>query len=122
MVPLPVSSRTTTSGSSTTRIAVFFVTHLFDLANGFSLRELTTAPSPATGRPVRAGHHHHPAHPALHPVARARCRSPTAAASLAILLYTGHNLTAAIVALVDGAWIDRWGPRPVFAAGAAAGR
>jgi hypothetical protein len=38
-----VSSRTTTSGSSTTRIAVFFVTHLFDLANGFSLRELTTA-------------------------------------------------------------------------------
>jgi MFS family permease len=47
-------------------------------------------------------------------------RSPTAAASLAILLYAGHNLTAAVVALVGGAWIDRWGPRPVFAAGAAA--
>jgi MFS family permease len=47
-------------------------------------------------------------------------RSPTAAASLAILLYAGHNLTAAIVALVGGTWIDRWGPRPVFAAGAAA--
>lgn len=47
-------------------------------------------------------------------------RSPTAAASLAILLYAGHNLTASIVALVGGSWIDRWGPRPVFAAGAAA--
>jgi MFS family permease len=47
-------------------------------------------------------------------------RSATAAASLAIVLYAGHNLTAAIVALVGGAWIDRWGPRPVFAAGAAA--
>jgi MFS family permease len=47
-------------------------------------------------------------------------RSLTAAASVAILLYAGHNLTAAIVALVGGAWIDRPGPRPVFAAGAAA--
>jgi MFS family permease len=47
-------------------------------------------------------------------------RSPTAAASLAILLYAGHNLTASIVALVGGTWIDRRGPRPVFAAGAAA--
>jgi len=47
-------------------------------------------------------------------------RSATAAASLAILLYAGHNATAAIVALVGGAWIDRWGQRPVFAAGAAA--
>jgi MFS family permease len=47
-------------------------------------------------------------------------RSPTTAASLAILLYAGHNLTAAIVALVGGAWVDRRGPRPVFAAGAAA--
>jgi MFS family permease len=45
-------------------------------------------------------------------------RSATAAASLAILLYAGHNVTAAIVALVGGTWIDRWGPRPVFAAGA----
>jgi MFS family permease len=47
-------------------------------------------------------------------------RSPTAAASLAILLYAGHNLTAAIVALVGGTWVDRRGPRLVFAAGAAA--
>jgi MFS family permease len=46
-------------------------------------------------------------------------RSPTAAASLAILLYAGHNLTAAIVALVGGAWVDRRGPRLVFAAAAA---
>jgi MFS family permease len=47
-------------------------------------------------------------------------RSPTAAASVAILLYAGHNLTAAVVALVGGAWVDRRGPRLVFAAGAAA--
>jgi MFS family permease len=47
-------------------------------------------------------------------------RSPTAAASLAILLYAGHNLTAAVVALVGGVWVDRRGPRLVFAAGAAA--
>jgi MFS family permease len=47
-------------------------------------------------------------------------RSPRAAASVAILLYAGHNLTAAIVAFVGGAWVDRRGPRLVFAAGAAA--
>ena len=47
-------------------------------------------------------------------------RSPTAAASLAIVLYAGHNLTAAIVALAGGAGVDRRGPRLVFAAGAAA--
>jgi MFS family permease len=47
-------------------------------------------------------------------------RSPTLAASLAIVLYAGHNLTASVVALVGGAWTDRWGPRAVFAAGAAA--
>src|SRR4029453_10727128 len=47
-------------------------------------------------------------------------RSPTAAASLAIVLYAGHNLTAAVVALAGGAWVDRVGPRRVFAAGAAA--
>jgi MFS family permease len=46
-------------------------------------------------------------------------RSLTAAASLAILLYAGHNATAALVALVGGAWIDRRGPRLVFAAAAA---
>jgi len=47
-------------------------------------------------------------------------RSPTAAASVAILLYAGHNLTAAIVALAGGAWVDRRGPRLVLAAGAGA--
>jgi MFS family permease len=47
-------------------------------------------------------------------------RSPTAAASVAIVLYAGHNLTAAIVALVGGAWVDRRGPQLVFAAGAGA--
>ena len=47
-------------------------------------------------------------------------RSPTAAASVAIVLYAGHNLTAAIVALAGGAWVDRRGPRLVLAAGAAA--
>jgi MFS family permease len=47
-------------------------------------------------------------------------RPPTAAASLAIVLYAGHNLTAAIVALAGGAWVARVGPRLVFAAGAGA--
>jgi MFS family permease len=47
-------------------------------------------------------------------------RSLTAAASLAILLYAVHNLAASGVALVGGVWIDRRGPRRVFAAGAAA--
>ena len=47
-------------------------------------------------------------------------RSPTAAASVAIVLYAGHNRTAAIVALAGGAWVDRQGPQLVFAAGAAA--
>jgi MFS family permease len=39
-------------------------------------------------------------------------RSPTAAASVAILLYAGHNLTAAIVALAGGTWTDRRGQGP----------
>ena len=39
---------------------------------------------------------------------------------MAIVLYAGHNLTAAIVALAGGAWVDRRGPRLVLAAGAAA--
>jgi MFS family permease len=47
-------------------------------------------------------------------------RSPTTAASVAIVLYAGHNLTAAIVALAGGAWVDRRGPRRVLAAGAGA--
>jgi len=47
-------------------------------------------------------------------------RSLTAAASLAILLYAGHNAAAAVAALLGGAWIDRAGPRRVFVAGAVA--
>ena len=47
-------------------------------------------------------------------------RSLTAAASLAILLYAGHNAVAAAAALLGGAWIDRTGPRRVFVAGAVA--
>jgi MFS family permease len=47
-------------------------------------------------------------------------RSATAAAALAILVYTAHNLAASVVALVGGAWIDRRGPRRVLGAGAAA--
>jgi MFS family permease len=47
-------------------------------------------------------------------------RSATAAASLAILAYAAHNLAASVVALVGGGWIDRRGPRRVFAAGGAA--
>ena len=47
-------------------------------------------------------------------------RSVTAAASLAILLYAGHNAVAAVAALLGGAWIDRAGPRRVFVAGAVA--
>ncbi|WP_211217914.1 MFS transporter [Microbacterium luticocti] len=42
------------------------------------------------------------------------------AASLAIALYAGHNAVAAVVALLGGAWLDRTGPRRVFATGAAA--
>jgi MFS family permease len=50
-------------------------------------------------------------------------RSLTAAASLAILLYAGHNVVAAATSLLGGGWIDRGGPergpRRVFVAGAA---
>jgi MFS family permease len=46
-------------------------------------------------------------------------RSLTAAASLAILLYAGHNAVATITSAAGGYWIDRSGPRAVFAAGAA---
>jgi MFS family permease len=45
-------------------------------------------------------------------------RSLTAATSLAILLYAGHNVTATIAALLGGRWLDRAGPRAVFATGA----
>lgn len=45
-------------------------------------------------------------------------RSLPAAASLAILLYAGHNACGAIVAYLGGHWIDRAGPRVVFGTGA----
>lgn len=45
-------------------------------------------------------------------------RSYAAAASLAILVYAGHNVFASVVALGGGHWIDRSGPRVVFGAGA----
>lgn len=45
-------------------------------------------------------------------------RDAAAAASLAILIYAAHNACGAIVAYVGGQWIDRTGPRIVFAAGA----
>jgi MFS family permease len=46
-------------------------------------------------------------------------RSYAAAASLAILVYAGHNAFASVVALGGGHWIDRAGPRVVFGTGAA---
>ena len=46
-------------------------------------------------------------------------RSPTAATSLAILIYAGHNLVATAASLIAGHWFDRAGPRLVFATGAA---
>lgn len=42
------------------------------------------------------------------------------AASLAILFYAGHNAIAAAISFIGGVWLDRAGPRIVFAAGAAA--
>jgi MFS family permease len=46
-------------------------------------------------------------------------RSVAAATSLAVLIYAGHNLFAALVAYGSGHWLDRAGPRAVFATGAA---
>jgi MFS family permease len=46
-------------------------------------------------------------------------RSATAATSLAVLIYAGHNLFASGVAFAGGHWLDRAGPRVVFASGAA---
>ena len=46
-------------------------------------------------------------------------RSVTAATSLAILLYVGHNVAATLGAVAGGHLIDRVSPRPVFAAAAA---
>jgi MFS family permease len=45
-------------------------------------------------------------------------RSPTAATSVAILLYAGHNAAATLAALGGGRLADRVGARAVFAAGA----
>lgn len=44
--------------------------------------------------------------------------SLTGAASLAILIYAAHNAFGAAVAAVGGHWIDRSGPRVVFASAA----
>lgn len=46
-------------------------------------------------------------------------RSVAAATSLAVLIYAAHNLVAAFVAYGGGHWLDRAGPRVVFATGAA---
>jgi MFS family permease len=46
-------------------------------------------------------------------------RSVAAATSLAVLIYAGHNLFGAFVAYGGGHWLDRAGPRIVFASGAA---
>jgi MFS family permease len=45
-------------------------------------------------------------------------RGAAAAASLAILIYAAHNASAAVIAYLGGQWIDRAGPRVVFAVGA----
>ncbi|MFG2409432.1 MFS transporter [Streptomyces brevispora] len=50
---------------------------------------------------------------------QANGHSATAAASLAILIYAAHNAVGAVVAYAGGHWIDRAGPRVVFAAGSA---
>ena len=42
----------------------------------------------------------------------------TAATSLAILIYAAHNAFGALVAFIGGHWIDRAGPRVVFASAA----
>jgi len=45
-------------------------------------------------------------------------RSATAATSLAVFIYAGHNLFGSFVAYGGGHWLDRVGPRLVFASGA----
>ena len=42
----------------------------------------------------------------------------TAATSLAVLIYAAHNAFGAVVAAIGGHWIDRAGPRVVFASAA----
>jgi MFS family permease len=46
-------------------------------------------------------------------------RNVTAATSIAILIYAGHNVVATAASLIAGRWYDRMGPRVVFATGAA---
>lgn len=46
-------------------------------------------------------------------------RTLTAATSLAILIYAGHNVVAAAVAFLGGRWLDATGPRVVFGTGSA---
>ena len=46
-------------------------------------------------------------------------RTAAAATAVAVLLYAGHNALASAAALGGGHWIDRVGPRRVFATGAA---
>jgi len=46
-------------------------------------------------------------------------RSIAAATSLAVLIYAAHNLCGSVVAIGGGHWLDRAGPRVVFATGAA---
>ena len=45
-------------------------------------------------------------------------RSIAAATSLAVIIYAGHNLFGSFVAYGGGHWLDRSGPRVVFASGA----
>jgi len=45
-------------------------------------------------------------------------RSFAAATSLAVLIYAGHNLVASLIAYGGGHWIDRTGPKRVFASAA----
>ncbi len=47
---------------------------------------------------------------------QANGRSVSAATSLAVLIYAGHNLVASLIAYGGGHWIDRTGPKRVFAA------
>lgn len=49
---------------------------------------------------------------------QAQGMTSSAAASTAILIYAAHNAVAAAIAVIGGRWIDRTGPRRVFAAGA----
>jgi MFS family permease len=46
-------------------------------------------------------------------------RTLAAATAAAVLVYAGHNLFGSFVAYAGGHWIDRIGPRVVFASGAA---